>query len=223
MNAAIVVLSWWLVFALTHSLPAHPPARRALISRLGDRVYLIAYSLVSLTTFAFLVRSYWGARHTGASLWVLGAVPGMRPLCIALGLVAFALLAAALVAPSPVSMAGSRPEAAGITKITRHPLFMAMAVWGTAHLLMNGYATDVVFFGGFLVYGVAGALHQDYRKRTDEGDRLARFYRETSLIPLAALVTGKTKLTLAEIPWIALLLGVAMGVGVYQLHPMLFW
>ena len=60
-----------------------------------------------------------------------------------------------------------------MTKITRHPLFVAMAVWGGAHLLMNGYAPDVAFFGGFVVYGLAGAAHQDYRKRAEEGGRLA--------------------------------------------------
>ncbi len=223
MNPAYAVLLWWLVFALTHSVPAHPPVRSALVERLGDRAYMLIYTLVSLATFVPLVRTYWETRHSGMLLWALGATPGMRPLCIGLGLLAFTMLASALVAPSPVSMAGAAPHAAGMTKITRHPLFVAMAIWGTAHLFMNGYATDVVFFGGFVVYGLAGAAHQDYRKRAEEGGRLAEFYAQTSLLPFAAVASGRTTLTLRELPWTALLLGLAMGIGVYRLHPMLFW
>lgn len=222
MNPACVVLLWWLAFALSHSVPAHPPVRTVLVRRIGDRAYMLTYTLVSLATFVPLVRAYWGARHTGTFLWAMEATPGMRPLGIGLGLLAFAMLASALVAPSPVSMAGTAPQATGMTKITRHPLFVAIAIWGAVHLLMNGYATDAVFFGGFIVYGLAGAAHQDYRKRTEEGGRLAEFYAQTSLVPFAAVVSGRTKLTLSELPWTALLLGLAMGIGVYRLHPMLF-
>ncbi len=223
MDAAAAIALWWIVFAAAHSLPAHPPLRARLIRALGKRGYLAAYCAAALVAFVFLVRTFWAARHTGAPLWALGAVPGVRAAAIAVDLLAFALLAAALVSPSPVSLAGGRPEARGLMKLTRHPLFMAMAMWGGAHAAMNGYPPDVVFFGGFFAYGVLGAAHQDYRKRLVEADRFADFYRQTSLLPLGAVVTGRTRLSARELPWLAFLLGLIMGIGIYRLHPMLFW
>jgi len=54
--------------------------------------------------------------------------------------------------PNPGGMAaagGGGTEPRGILKITRHPSFVAFSLFGIAHILMNGWAGDVIFFGAF--------------------------------------------------------------------------
>ncbi len=223
MTGSIWIVFWWLAFGLTHSGMSHLPWRTALVGRLGDRGFAGVYSLVAIGTFVPLVLAYSGQRHSGPRLWQLSGVPGLHACVIGIDLLAFALLATALVAPSPVSMAGGAAKPGGMLRVTRHPLFVAIALWATGHLLVTGYLSDVFFFGGFVLYALVGAAHQDQRKRLEDGGRLADFFAETSLLPLAAVMSRRSSLRPSELPWLTIALGIAMGIGVYRLHPMLFW
>ena len=97
---------------------------------------------------------------------------------------------------------------------------MAITLWGFAHLLMNGFLSDVVFFGGFLVYGLYGSHHQDIRKRASSD--LSAFYAETSLLPFAAILGGRNRLVLSELPVVGFVVGTAVAVLVYVYHQQLF-
>jgi uncharacterized membrane protein len=44
----------------------------------------------------------------------------------------------------------------GIQKVTRHPSFIAFAIFGFAHMLMNGWAGDILFFGSFPALSILG-------------------------------------------------------------------
>ena len=48
------------------------------------------------------------------------------------------------------------------------------------------------------------------------------FFAETSLLPFVAILTGRNKLVLKELPWFALILGLAIAYGLYRLHPLMF-
>jgi len=89
-------------------------------------------------------------------------------------------------------------------------------------VLVNGWAADVVFFGGLALFVILGAAHQDARKRATQSDRLAGFYAATSALPFAAILAGRQRLVLRELPWIGLAVGVAAALGLYRLHPALF-
>ena len=67
---------------------------------------------------------------------------------------------------------------------------MGLALAGLAHLLPNGCATDVAFFGGFLLFALIGAAHQDRRKLADGDERFRRFYDATPFFPF----TGRARL-----------------------------
>lgn len=221
--AAWRITAWWIAFGATHILLSSQRLRPVLVAKLGERRFLGLYSFVALATFIPLVSTYAGARHAGAALWSFGLNPLARIAAIVIGMVAFALLVASFVQPSP---AGMDPRAAtgphGVTRITRHPMLAAFALWAIAHLIVNGYATDVAFFGGMVVYSLAGALHQDARKRATRGEELAELYRESSLIPFAAIVAGRGRLVAAELPWSGLAAGAIAGYAIYALHPFLF-
>lgn len=90
------------------------------------------------------------------------------------------------------------------------------------HLLINGFVTDTLFFGGMLAFSLAGAAHQDARKRVTDKERLGPFFAETSFWPFAAILAGRNRIAWGELPWLALAIGAAVAAGIYALHPWLF-
>lgn len=222
MGGSIAVLLCWLGFGGSHMVLAAPDVRSPIIARVGARGFQALYSLVALATFILLVRTYWGHKHAGPQLWDLAAQPGVRLLAIVLAGIGVAVAVLAVAQPSPTGMRGASKQARGMTRITRHPLFMAIGLWGLAHILVNGFFSDVIFFGGFVVFAVVGSAHQDARKRVTEGDGLGQFYGETSLLPFGAIVTGRNHLALGEIPRPAAVIGIVAAVLLYLLHSRLF-
>lgn len=215
------VLFWWLAFALTHTVFSAIPVRSALVNGFGEKLFLALYSLIALATFVPLVIAY-GA-SSGPLLWDLSLSPFVYWLAMALSALAWAVVIAAYFQPSPTGMDPRAPARAhGLTRITRHPLFMGLALWGFAHLLLSVSLSDLVFFGGFIVYGFLGALHLDYRKRKTE-PQLDEFYRETSVLPFAAIAAGRNKLVVSELPWMGLGVGLGVALLLFVAHDWLFY
>ena len=223
MSATFWIAFWLAMFAGTHWVLSSLAVRGRLISMMGSKAFLGLYSLIAFATFVPLVSVYLGNRHAGGLAWNLAALPGVRPLAMLLAVTGMAVILAGVLQPSPAlagitKAAGSR----GLTRIVRHPLFTGIALWSASHLLLNGYVTDVLFFGGLLVFSLAGAAHQDARKRITDRERLGPFFAETSFWPFAAILAGRNRLVWGELPWIALAIGSAAAAGIYALHPWLF-
>jgi len=227
MDPTLQIVLLWLAFAATHMSFSSLRLRPKLVGILGEGGFAGAYSIVALVIFVPLVATYWGHKHEGASLY-----PALRsgPWWIvqyALMLVAFLLLVGGLSNQSPASMqmpgadtSAPRP-ATGIQLVTRHAVFMATGVFGLAHLMVNPFATDVAFFAGFPLFAVAGALHQDSRKRVTLGGPYAAHCQATPLLPFVGPV-DRTLRGLREIPiWVyAVAIAVTAGLRVY--HSTLF-
>lgn len=213
------VLLWWLIFAGSHLLLSAQPLRGALIARFSQKGFMGLYSIISLVTFVLLVMAYWPHRHAGPLLWDLRSIPGIMPLATLLSALAWMIIVAANMQPSPVGLApGASRSARGLTRITRHPLFMGLGLWGLAHCLLNGYASDVIFFGGFAVFAIIGGAHQDQRQRLNPP--LQAFYDETSLLPFGAILAGRNRLVAAELPWKGFAVGLIVAALLYGAH---FW
>jgi len=223
MSAAFWIAFWWGMFAGTHMVLSSLPVRVKFIARLGEKTFLGLYSLIAFATFIPLVWIYLGNRHAGRPMWDLAAVPGVRPLAMLLAVLGIAVIVAGVLHPSP-ALVGIKQAwgARGLTRITRHPLFMGIALWALSHLLLNGFVTDVLFFGGMLAFSLAGAAHQDLRKRATEEERLGQFLAESSYWPFAAVIAGRNRVIWQELPWLALAIGAAAAVGIYALHPWAF-
>lgn len=222
MSGSFWILFWWLAFGATHTILSSLTLRPRFIARLGERGFQGLYSLVAFATFVPLVQVYFANKHAGPLLWNLSALPGVRVLAVALSGIAVVLLVLAFAQPSPTGLVPGVPRRArGITRITRHALFMAIGLWGIAHTLVNGFLTDVLFFGGFIAYALYGSHHQDLRKQRD-GTDMAAFYAETSLLPFAAILGGRNRLVLSEIPVLGLALGIVAAALVYTYHERLF-
>jgi len=223
MSAAFWIAFWWGAFAGTHMVLSSLPVRTRVIARLGDKAFPGLYSLIAFATFIPLVWVYLGNRHAGGLVWNVAAVPGVRQLALLLAVLGIAMIVAGVLQPSP-ALAGMKQAggARGLTRITRHPLFMGISLWALSHLLLNGFVTDVLFFGGLLAFSLAGAAHQDARKRAIEQERLGQFLAESSFWPFAAVITRRNRVIWRELPWLALAVGAGAAVGIYALHPWAF-
>jgi uncharacterized membrane protein len=223
MSASTAIAFWGLGFAGGHLVLSSGPVRSPLVARLGDRGFQGLYSLFALGTFAGLCWTWWGARHAGSSLWMLRDVPAMTPLALVLSVLGFALIVASFFQPSALGMVpGETVRATGLARITRHPLMMGLALWGISHLLMNGWASDVAFFGSLTALALLGAYHQDARKRAADDGTLATYFAESSVLPFAAAFTGRAQVVANELPWVGIATGVVVAVVLYWLHPLLF-
>lgn len=217
------ILFWTFAFAVTHMGLSSMRIRPRIVGAVGVLPYLGIYSLLALGTFSMLVMTWLPSIHGGGMLWNVRAVPGVHMAALLVSWLSFTLSLAALVQPSPASIGPrSTTRARGLTRITRHPLFMNIGIWALAHAVLNGFVHDVLFFGGIFVFALAGCMHQDARKRITEKGTLDEFFSETSLLPFVAIATGRNRLVLSEMPWIGLAVAGAVSWAIYHFHPALF-
>ena len=94
-------------------------------------------------------------------------------------------------------------------------------MFGLAHCLVNGALSDIVFFGGFVVYSWLGARHQDQRK-TAELPGYAEFRLSTSFLPFGAIISQRQPFPRGELRWGAIILGVVVFYLVRAFHPDIF-
>jgi len=143
------------VFLLTHAIPARPALRGRLVTLLGRRAYLIAYSVVSLLALAWVIGAAANAPYL--ELWPRADWQSLVP---AIGMLVASVLAVfALTMPNPLSLGAKRgfdPDHPGAAGFVRHPLLWAMLVWSISHLLPNGDLSHVMTFGLFALLSLAG-------------------------------------------------------------------
>jgi uncharacterized membrane protein len=210
------------LFPLTHIVLSHGSIRAGLIRTLrGEWPFRGFYSLVSFATLGGAVAIYWGHRHMGPVLWELDPMLE-RVIALPLMLFALVLLVLSLANPSAASMLPGTAEARGVLRITRHPMNMAFALFGLAHLVANGFLGDVFFFGQFLVLGVLGAYHMDTRMVRTKGEGFAEFKRQTSVLPFVAILRGRNRLEAGELAFPMFLIGVIAFVTLVVFHGRLF-
>jgi uncharacterized membrane protein len=219
MSATLTILLLWLAFAATHMTLASVQLRPKLVARLGERPYIALYSALSLVLFVALVWVYFANKHAGPLLWNLPKNDLLEVIVILGNAVAFVLFASAFVQPSPTGMATSETDPRGVLLITRHPLFMAIAIWSAFHLLPNGSTADVAFFGGMVAFTLLGAWHQDRRKLETEPPEFKEFYASTPFLPFTGRRTGQG---LRQLSPSAIAIGIALTVFLRYFHSSFF-
>ncbi len=215
MSPTAQVLFWWLAFAGTHLVLSSLPVRQQLVARFGEQPFRGLYSLLAFATFVPLVWTYFHYKHAGPLLWAMPVTPVLRWAIYAVMGLAVVLMVASLAQPSPAAVMPGATEPKGVLRVTRHPLMMAFALFGLAHLLPNGFATDVVFFGGFVVFPLLGAWHQDQRKLALDPGGYRAFHAATPFLPF----TGRDSVAgLREMSPVVIGIGVAATVLLRYFH-----
>jgi uncharacterized membrane protein len=214
MSPTLEIVLWWVAFAGSHLVLSSLPVRTRLVAAMGERVFQGLYSLVVLGLFIPLVATYFTHKHAGAVLWSIPSVPPVRWIMYAGVAVAFVLVVGSQVTPSPANLVPGEARPRGVLHITRHPFVMGTALWALIHLVANGTATAVAFFGGFVVFGLVGARHQDARKIASNVPGYREFCAATPFLPFTGKETLRGLRELAP----AAAIGVAATVVVRYFH-----
>jgi uncharacterized membrane protein len=220
-----VILLCWLLFGATHIGGSSLPVRGFFVRRLGLAGFKALYSLVALATFIPLCSVFFKNKHAGPVLFVPDS--GLKLATQILMLVAIIVLGQSLATSNPMTTMAEMTgrfggRARGIQRVTRHPQNFAFGLFGFAHMLSNPFVGDWIFFGGFLVYGLLSALHQDRRTLISGPKEVLEFQAETSVIPLAAILAGKQRLAFREYNRVALVISILGFIALRLLHRRLF-
>lgn len=192
-----------------HFLLSMGAVRRALVQRLGAAGFLGIYSVYAAATLIWLILAY--ARAPYEELW--GDPLWARYMVIILMPIAVILLVCGALTPMPASVIGAtaltrEDPAPGIIKITRHPVMWAIGLWAALHLVANGDGASTILFGTFLILALGGIAHMEARRGAEPDANWTRLCAVTSVFPLGAIVDGRTRVSLAEIGWWRLAVGV---------------
>lgn len=205
------LISATLVFVLGHFFLSARPVRSGLVGILSRNGFLAVYSIYAMASFIWMNIAYTRAPFEdlwGDPYWARWASVLIMPLAAI-----FLAAGVSTANPSAVGMdkllAGGR-EPRGIQKVTRHPLLWAIAIWAALHFAANGDEASAIFFGGILVLSLAGMAHIEARKRAVGDPGWERFAALSSAVPFAALIGGRTRVTLSEIGWGRLAAGVVL-------------
>jgi uncharacterized membrane protein len=224
MSPAIGIAALWLLFAATHMGLSSRRVRPRLVAAFGERGFLGAYSAVALAIFVALVWLYIAHRHAGALLWAPLVTSRAGVWAVYAGqCVAWTMVVAGNLSPTPavVGMTEARrpKEARGVHRITRHPTFMGLGLFGGLHLLVMGFASDAAFWAGFPLFALLGSAHQDARKLATLGPDYRSWHAGTAFLPF----TGRDTLRgLREIPAFVYAIGIGTAAVLRWLHGPVF-
>ncbi len=208
-----------LVFVGSHVLVSSTPLRGVLVGVLGETGYTIAYSAMSAVFLVWVGWAYRAAPYE--ELWAPVAWARWVPILVMP--VASVFLVAGLTTPNPTAVGGDRlagrgEPATGILKVTRHPVMWAFALWAMAHIPINGDAASLFLFGSMLVLALAGQPLIDRKKKARLGADWERLAAVSSNLPFAALLSGRTRVSLAEIGWHRIGIGLVLYLGFLDFH-----
>jgi uncharacterized membrane protein len=212
-----------LIFLGIHFVPA-TRLRGQAIGALGEGPYTGLFVVASLATFFFWAWTF-EAAPSGERAWYY---PDWWPwLKAVILLFAFVLFVGGVSSPNPTAVRQGellqRPDVGhGIFAVTRHPLMWSFGLWGIAHFISQPNWRGFWFFGIFALVAIGGAYVQERRKARQYGASWERFAARTSFVPFVAALQGRARISLAEIGWWRIALGVVLWAAILHLHPRLF-
>ena len=173
-------------FVGSHFILSHP-LRRPLARALGERGFLLLYSLVALATFGWMV---WAYGRIGAEelRWQPGAA--MVVAATLMTWIGAVLFVGSFVKNPALPHPEARPrnfgEPRGVFRITRHPMMWGFGLWALSHALVNPTPSGWVLSEAIFVLAILGALFQDFRKRRTLGSAWRQWEGRTSFVPFLA-------------------------------------
>ena len=195
------------------------PLRLPLVDKLGERHFFGIFSLLSIAGLVWFVVAYRMAPFV--PLWP--TIPALGWFAFVLVFLGFLLAVVGIGPMNPTDthaprMIDSKLPVYGITRVTRHPRLCGVSLWAIAHLLVNGHLAALLMFGALLVTAVNGMVSIDRKRRRALGALWDEFEKQTSRLPFAAILTGRTRCELGEFHVWQVALAVALFASVFWLH-----
>lgn len=209
----------WAAFIWLHVYWREPARRARLRARFGPRTFGWAFGLAALALFVPMLRVIATHRHAGPVLYLLhDDLPWLRWVALGTIVCGFTFLL------QPSWKAGTHAGIRGLHRITRDPWLTGWWLAGLGHLLVNGSLFDVVAFGGFLVYPVISLIAQERWHARDHAEAYREVRLRTSILPFAAILQGRQRLALGELPWARMIVLWLLLAAFYRHHQLvLYW
>ncbi len=148
----LILISGLVIFLGVHLFTTRRASRAALVGRLGEGPYKIAYSLLSLLGIVLIAYGFGLYRRTG---WVDVWYPPVwtRHLSLLLVWAAFVCVVAAYI-PGRIKAS------------LKHPMLAGVKIWALSHLISNGDLGSILLFGSILAWAVLARI--SVKRRGDE-------------------------------------------------------
>jgi uncharacterized membrane protein len=220
MTEAVLAIA---LFLISHIVLAENPSRAGLIAILGQRGYVILYSLLSI------VLIYWaGSAVERAPVVVLwGGSDILRLLPILVMPVALLLVVCGFTQNNPTSaVAGAvgaaglmRRDLRGILTVTRNPVMWGLGLWAISHVLASNQVAEMLRFGSFAALAILGSYRIDQKVAVKWGAAAwSDFAARSSNLPFAAILQGRARLDWQTIGWMRPLAVIALYLMLLTLH-----
>ena len=182
-------------FFLLHIAVSGTAIRGALVGLMGEGIYTIAFSVLSLGGLWWMAMAY-NAALLGDNPYLWSAPIGLLHSASILVFIAFLFMVIGLTTPSPTVVQGERllaqngPPAKGILTITRHPFLWGVVLWGLTHVAVNGDGASTLLFGTLVLTALLGTRSIDHKRARSAGEAWDRFASATSNLPFARALSG---------------------------------
>ena len=190
MQPMSLLITTCVLFVGTHFALSHP-LRAGLVARLGERGFLITYSIVAIATFVLIVQA-WRGMPPELPLWIVDDPLWM--LASVLVLFASILFMGSLIGnpalPAPNAAAATQSAPRGVFAITRHPMMWGFTLWALAHALVMPTPGQIVLSSTIAFLALVGSAGQDVKKARLMGDAWRGWAARTSFVPFAGQVGG---------------------------------
>jgi uncharacterized membrane protein len=194
MTSIVLAAAFWLGL---HLIVAGP-LRTHVVGVLGERLYRGMFSLLTVAGLAWFVLAYRAAPWL--PLWA--TIPASGYLALILVFVGLLLVVVGTGPANPTAMSPGMIDNKlliyGITRVTRHPRLCGVSLWGIAHLLVNGHLAALIMFGSVLASVINGMVSIDRKRRQALGQLWDDFAAQTSRLPFASIVAGRTRFDVTE-------------------------
>lgn len=179
------------------------------VARLGEYGFMGVYSLLVALPLGLLVYAWTQAPYV--ELWAPAAWTRWVPALVMPWVMIMQVAGYSTPSPTIAGMASTVGESPrGIHRITRHPVNISTSIWALAHLFPNGDVASIGLFGAILVLGVVGSLHIDRRLARRSPEAWARYAAVTSVVPFAAIASGRNSFSFSEVGVLRIVGGLAL-------------
>jgi uncharacterized membrane protein len=226
MDVAVTAAVLSALFVSSHIGLATVPVRSRITARLGEWGYLWCYFAVAAATFS--AATVYCADHLseGPQGLALGRIALVRDVLVVTLTAGVMLMVASFSSygrsPYSVGHRGSSPEPSGLERVTRHPFFAGMTLFGVAHVLLATHLVPALYMVALTILAAVGSQHQDRKLARLRGPGFERYVASTSMVPFAAILAGRQQLVVRELPWGALAAGVGVAFLFRRAHEHLF-
>ena len=179
-----------LAFVGTHFALSHP-LRAPLVARIGEKGFLLLYSLVAFATLGWMILAFRAAPSadlpgSGDIGWIVATALTLPALVLFLG----SLRGNPAFPGVKVHPEGAGHAPRGVFVVTRHPMMWGFALWALSHILLWWSLRTLIVAATILFLALVGAHLQDRKKAALLGTRWSDWAARTSYWPRWSKLSG---------------------------------